>query len=89
MDHRKTKVQDLNTLNKYIKALDLAYEMRVIEDRMCFVGVDRLGNASGWVDNNFPITLLKKITYADWVDMLFAVSNSNWSFDMSKKSKKY
>lgn len=89
MDHRKVKVQDLNSLNKYIKALDFAYEMRIFGDRMCFVGNDRLGNASTWVDNNFPTTLLKKLTYADWIDMLFAVSSSNWGFDTSKKSKKY
>ncbi len=84
MDHRKTKVTDLGSLNKYLHAMDLTdYHLKQDKDypdHLCFVGNGQYGNADSWEYNCFPKSLLKQITYADWVDLFFIVSDSEWHF---------
>ena len=81
MDHRKTNVESIPKLNQYLRSLGFDYQMTDLgTDRMCFVGNGIYGNARGWGDNNFPKTLLRKITYADWVDILLSVARSEWKF---------
>lgn len=85
MDYRKTNVESLDKLNQYFGSLGFKYQLVMMGgDRMCFVGNDRFGNATQWFDNNFPKSLLKKITYADWVDILLSVANSEWFFNAKK-----
>lgn len=84
MDHRKTCVKSLESFNDYFHALGfedyrLAVE-REAPSRMHFMGKGRFGNASSWGLNSFPKTLLKKITYADWVELFFLVSDTDWKF---------
>lgn len=91
MDHRKTNVKDLSSLNKYLQAMDLE-EYRLTydnqhENRLCFVGNGQYGHADTWEYNSFPKELLKQITYADWVDLFFIVSDKEWHFP-TKHSKK-
>jgi hypothetical protein len=81
MDHRKTNVESLQKLNHYLSSLGFEYQLTNNgSDRLCFTGNGRYGNSRQWVDNDFPKTLLKKITYADWVDLLLAIAQEEWEF---------
>ncbi len=81
MDHRKTKVESIAKLNQYLASLGFKYQLAAINsDRVCFVGVDRLGDARAWPDNNIPRSLLQKITYADWVDLMLSLAGKGWGF---------
>jgi hypothetical protein len=84
MDHRKVCVKSLESFNEYFEALGFkGYKLSVKREdptRIHFVGRGRFGNANSWDQNSFPKTLLKKITYADWVDVFFLVSDTDWDF---------
>jgi hypothetical protein len=63
--------------------MSLGFEYQIADlgsERICFVGNGIYGNSRSWADNNFPKTLLKKITYADWVDIMLSVARSEWRF---------
>lgn len=84
MDHRKTRVKDLRSFNEYFRALGFDdYKLETVKNdptRMHFTGTGRFGNAKDWEQNDFPKSLLTKITYADWVEVFFLVSDEDWNF---------
>jgi hypothetical protein len=84
MDYRKTLVKNILSFNVYFHALGFVdYKLEVLKSdptRIHFVGKGRFGDAKTWDQNNFPKTLLTKITYADWVDVFFVISDSEWNF---------
>lgn len=84
MDHRKIKVRDLPSLNRYFAAMDLADYKLVVspknKSRLCFTGSGIYGNSALWPENDFAKSMLTSITYADWIDVFFIVSDSDWHY---------
>lgn len=81
MDYRWTKVKSLESLNDYIHAMDFVwYSLVAYGNSLSFVGNGKLGNADNWTTNEFPKSILKQLTYAEWIDVLLASSQKDWTF---------